>query len=202
MLTNEDRPPQFDPKILPPRLRVSAVTIMAQPIVTPIHKGRILDVRLEQVTLPNGATVTLEMVRHPGAAAIVAIDANDEVTLIHQFRHAADGFIWEIPAGTLNPGEKPATCARRELREEAGLDAQEWTHLGSILTAPGFCDERIHLFLARGLSQGAQQLDHDEILSVRRLPFAQALQMIRAGDIQDAKSIAGLHLAAAVLAGR
>jgi ADP-ribose pyrophosphatase len=85
------------------------------------------------------------------------------------------------------------------LREEAGLDAREWTHLGSILTAPGFCDERIHLYLARGLSQGAQKLDHDEILSLRRLPFRHALQMIRDGEIQDAKSIAGLHLAERVL---
>ena len=171
---------------------------MSQPIITPIHKGRILDVRLEQITLPTGARITLEMVRHPGAAAIVALDDNDEVTLVHQFRHAAGGFIWEIPACTLDPGEAPDACARRELREEAGLDAREWTHLGSILTAPGFCDERIHLFLARGLSQGAQKLDHDEILSLRRLPFRQALQMIRDGEIQDAKSIAGLHLAAAV----
>lgn len=172
---------------------------MTQPIITPIHKGRILDVRLEQVTLPNGATITLEIVRHPGAAAIVAIDERNEVTLVHQFRHAANGFIWEIPAGTLDPGEAPDVCARRELREEAGLDAQEWKHLGSIFTAPGFCDERIHLFLAHGLSQGAQHLDHDEILSVRRFPFTQALQMISAGEIQDAKSIAGLHLAAALL---
>ena len=168
---------------------------MAQPLITPIHKGRILDFRLEQVTLPNGATITLDMVRHPGAAAVVAVDANREVTLIHQFRHAADGFIWEIPAGTLNAGEEPEACARRELREEAGLDADEWTRLGSILTSPGFCDERIHLYLARGLHQGAQQLDHDEILSLKRVPFAQALQMIRTGEIQDAKSIAALHLA-------
>lgn len=177
-------------------LRLCYPTRMAQPIITPIHKGRILDIRLEEVTLPNGVPIKLEIVRHPGAAAIVAIDAHDDVTLVHQFRHAAGGFIWEIPAGTLNPGEGPDVCARRELREEAGLDAEEWIHLGSILTAPGFCDERIHLFLARKLSQGAQQLDHDEILSVRKVPFLQALQMIRDGEIQDAKSIAGLHLAA------
>jgi ADP-ribose pyrophosphatase len=202
MLTHEAQRLPFDRKSLSPRLRVSAVKIMAQPIITPIHKGRIFDVCLEQITLPNGASITLEIVRHPGAAAIVAVDANDEVTLVNQFRHAAGGFIWELPAGTLNPGEAPDACARRELREEAGLDARDWTPLGSILTTPGFCNERIHLFLARGLSQGDQQLDHDEILSVRRFPFAQALQMIRDGEIQDAKSIAGLHLAAGALGGR
>lgn len=168
---------------------------MPQPIITPIHKGRILDFRLEKITLPNGATITLDIVRHPGAAAVVAVDAHREVTLINQFRHAAGGFIWEIPAGTLNPGEEPETCARRELREEAGLDADEWLRLGSILTSPGFCDEVIHLYLARGLRQGAQQLDHDEILSLKRVPFTHALRMIRDGEIQDAKSIAALHLA-------
>jgi ADP-ribose pyrophosphatase len=168
---------------------------MSQPIITPIHKGRILDVRLEQVTLPTGARVTLEMVRHPGASAIVALDDDEHVTLVHQFRHAAGGFIWEVPAGTLDPREPPDACARRELREETGLEAREWTVLGSILTSPGFCDERIHLFLAQGLSHGVQQLDHDEILSLRRLPFREALRMIQDGEIQDAKSIAALHLA-------
>lgn len=173
---------------------------MSHPIITPIHKGRILDMRLEKITLPNDATITLEIVRHPGAAAVVAIDASGQVTLIKQFRHAADGYIWEIPAGTLNPGEEPEACARRELREEAGLDADRWTHLGSILTSPGFCDERIHLFLARELREGKQQLDHDEILSLHRMPFTHALQMIRAGEMQDAKSIVALHLAEKALA--
>src|SRR5215470_17350025 len=118
-----------------------------------IYKGRIVDLRLEDVTLPNRMTITLETIRHPGAAAVVALDDQGAVTLIHQFRHAAGGFIWEIPAGTLAPGEAPAACARRELREEAGLLATQWTALGSILTTPGFCDERIHLFLARRLSE-------------------------------------------------
>jgi len=172
---------------------------MPQPTVTPIHKGRIIDVRLEQLTLPNGVMVTLEMVRHPGASAVVALDANSCVTLIHQFRHAAGGFIWEIPAGTLNAGEAPLACAQRELREETGLLADEWVALGSIFTAPGFCDERIHLFLARGLSASTQKLDHDEVLSVSRVPLERALEMIGADALQDAKSIAGLHRAAAYL---
>jgi ADP-ribose pyrophosphatase len=165
----------------------------------PIYKGRIVDLRLEEVTLPNGATVRLEMIRHPGAAAVVAVDGEDNVTLVHQFRYAAGGFLWEIPAGTLEPGELPAAGAARELREEAGLVAEELLPLGSILTAPGFCDERIHLFLARRLSGAPQQLDHDEVLTVSQLPMLRALEMIRCGTIEDAKTIAGLHHAAAYL---
>lgn len=168
--------------------------------VRQIYKGHIVDLRLEEVTLPNQLTVTLEMIRHPGAAAIIALDADGCVTLIYQFRHAAGGFIWEIPAGKLDAGEAPERCAARELREEAGLTAGEFIHLGSILTAPGFCDERIHLFLARQLGTTAQQLDADEVLTVRRVRLVDALEMIRRGDIQDAKTIAGLHHAAAYLA--
>lgn len=161
-----------------------------------IYKGRILDVRIEEVRLPNHVTVSLEMIRHPGAAAIVALDDRDSVTLVRQFRHAAGGFIWEIPAGKLDAGEEPLQCARRELREEAGLAANELTQLGSILTTPGFCDERIHIFLARGLTPAPAQLDHDEVLSAHRVPLPHAVEMIRSGEIQDAKTIAGLHLAA------
>jgi len=168
-------------------------------VVQHIYKGRVVDLRLEEVTLPNHVTITLEMVRHPGAAAVVALDDDHQVTLIHQFRHAAGGFIWEIPAGKLDAGEAPHLCAHRELREEAGLVAREMVHLGSIFTAPGFCDERIHLFLARQLAHAEQQLDADEVLSVSRVPLADALAMIRSGEIQDAKTIAGLHHAAAYL---
>jgi len=158
-----------------------------------IYKGRIVDLRLEEVTLPNGVTVTFEMIHHPGAAAVVALDEAGWVALVHQYRHAAGGFLWEIPAGTLEPGEAPAACASRELREEAGLVAAELTPLGSILTVPGFCDERIHLFLARQLTSAPPQLDHDEVLTVTHVPFPRALAMIRSGEIQDAKTIAGLH---------
>jgi ADP-ribose pyrophosphatase len=164
-----------------------------------IYKGRIVDLRLETMTLPNQVTVTLEMVRHPGAAAIVPVHEDGSVTLIRQYRHAADGYIWEIPAGKLDTDEEPACCAARELREEAGLEAGELVRLGMILTAPGFCDERIHLFLARQLTTAAQQLDEDEVLSVSRIPLPQALDMIRSGAIQDAKTIAGLHHTAAYL---
>jgi ADP-ribose pyrophosphatase len=164
-----------------------------------LYRGRIVHLWLDDVTLPTGARVSLEIVRHPGAAAVVALDDRDEVSLIHQFRHAAGGFIWEIPAGVLHHGERPVDCAARELREETGLVAGELQSLGSILTTPGFCDERIHLFLARHCSVSEQQLEADEILTVSRFPFSTALDMVRHGEIQDAKSIAGLHHAAAYL---
>ncbi len=166
------------------------------PPTRPLYKGRILELRLEEVTLPNGKTVSLEIVRHPGAAAIVPLHEDGDVTLIHQFRHAAGGFIWEIPAGVLHPGEPPASCAARELREETGMVAGEIVELGCYLPSPGFCDERIFLFLARALTDGEQQLDHDEVLSLKRVPFVHALAMIRSGELQDGKSIAALHLAA------
>jgi ADP-ribose diphosphatase len=180
----------------------SAPPCYSRPVTTTrqIFKGHIVDLRLEEVTLPNQLTVTLEMVRHPGAAAVVALDGEGCVTLVHQFRHAAGGFIWEIPAGKLDGGESPARCAARELQEEAALAAGELIHLGRILTAPGFCDERIHLFLARQLSAATQHLEADEVLSITRMPLGQALAMIERGEIEDAKSIAGLHLAAAYLA--
>jgi ADP-ribose pyrophosphatase len=164
-----------------------------------IYAGRIITLWLEDATLPTGRHLTLEIVHHPGASAVVALDAQNEVTLVRQFRHAAGGYIWEVPAGTLGADEDPADCAARELREEAGLVAGQWTPLGSIFTTPGFCNERIHLFLARRLSGAEQALDDDEVLTVGRVPLRQALEMIAAGEINDAKSIAALYRAAAVL---
>lgn len=166
-----------------------------------IYKGHVIDLRLETITLPTGTRVELELIQHPGASAIVAVDAQRQVSLVHQYRHAAGGYLWEVPAGKLQDGEEPLSCAQRELREEAGLLATQWSQLGSILTAPGFCDERIHLFLARGLTESVQELDHDEVLTVHRLPLTEALAMIRDGRIVDAKTIAALHLAAVILEG-
>lgn len=169
------------------------------PTFEQIYKGRIIALGVEQVDLPNGLTTRLEIVRHPGAAAVVALASDGTVVLIRQFRHAAGGFIWEIPAGVLQPGEDPAACAARELGEETGLAAAELVALGSVLPSPGFCDERIHLFLARHLHPVRQNLEQDEVLSVERIPFAQAVDMAATGVIDDAKSIAGLHRAAAYL---
>ncbi len=166
-----------------------------------IYKGRIVDLRLERVTLPNGTAIELELMRHPGAAAVVALDERQRVVLLRQYRYAAGGYIWELPAGILDhPDEAPAACAARELREEAGVEAGELVHLGTIVTTPGFCDERIHLFLARALGPGARAHQADEVIAeIVWTPLAEALAMIRRGEISDAKTIAGLHLAAAAL---
>lgn len=160
-----------------------------------LYKGKVVDLWLEHVTLPNGHTVGLEIIHHPGAAAVVPLHDNGDVTLIRQYRHAAGGFIWEVPAGKLD-GEDPAVCALRELEEEAGLAAGKLTRLGCIFTTPGFTDERIHLYLAEGLSKARQHLEHDEVLTVRRMPLEQAVAMVVSGDIADAKSAVALFLAA------
>ncbi|TMA78003.1 MAG: NUDIX hydrolase [Deltaproteobacteria bacterium] len=168
-----------------------------------IYRGRIVDLRVERVTLPNGTVVDLELMHHVGAAAVVAADDLGRVVLIRQYRHAAGGFLWELPAGVLaSPDEAPEACAARELREEAGLVATRLRRLGAILTTPGFCDERIHLFLAEGLRDEGHHHEHDEVIAeIARVPLAEALAWIRSGTIVDGKTIAGLHLAAATLGG-
>jgi ADP-ribose pyrophosphatase len=170
--------------------------------VREIYRGRIVDLRVEDVTLPNGATVALELLRHRGASAVVAIDDANRAVLIRQYRYAAGGYIWELPAGVLDTaGEAPVACAARELREEAGQVAQELRQLGTIFTTPGFTDERIHLFLARGLRDEGVAHEADEVIAeIRWIPLPEALAMIRRGEIVDGKTIAGLHLAAAALA--
>ncbi len=166
-----------------------------------IYKGRIVDLRLERVTLPNGAAVELELMHHAGASAVAAVDEAGRVTLIRQYRHAAGGYLWELPAGVRQDAdEPPAACAARELQEEAGLQAREIVPLGTIFTTPGFCDERIHLFLARGLRESPHAREVDEVIAeVARVPLAEALAMIRQGEVVDGKTIAGLYLAAAML---
>jgi len=148
---------------------------------------------VEDVTLPNGHTMTLEIVRHPGASAVAAVDAQGRVTLLRQYRHAIGGYLWEVPAGKLDPGESPETCAARELAEEAGLVADTLESAGSIVTCPGFCDEVIHLFIATGLHTVPNALEADEVIdTVVTVPLAEALDMIRGGEIRDAKTIAAL----------
>lgn len=162
---------------------------------TPIYEGRVFLMVRENVTLDNGATTDLEYLEHPGAAAIVPLSETGEVVLIRQYRHALKGYIWEIPAGTLHPGEPVADCARRELTEETGLAAAAWEKIGEITPVPGYSDERVHIFLARELTPARQALDADEVLAVHRVPLAEALRMIARGEIQDAKTICGLLLA-------
>lgn len=164
-----------------------------------IHRGRVFSLDRENVTLPNGVTTDLDVIRHPGAAAIVPLAEGDAVLLLRQFRHAAGGELWEIPAGTLGPGETPLECARRELAEETGRDARDWQSLGEIVPVPGYSDERIHLFLASGLVPAKQHLDRDEIIEVHRLPFRRALEMIGEGAVRDGKTICGLYLARALM---
>jgi ADP-ribose pyrophosphatase len=162
---------------------------------TPIYQGRVFLLVRENVTLDNGVTTDLDYIEHPGAAAIVPLIGTDEVVLIKQYRHALKRYIWEIPAGTLDPQEEAAACARRELAEETGYSAGEWCQLGEITPVPGYSNERIHLFLASKLGPAHQKLDSDEVLAIHRVPLARAVQMISSGDIQDAKSICGLLLA-------
>ncbi|MCA9581630.1 MAG: NUDIX hydrolase [Myxococcales bacterium] len=161
--------------------------------------GRMIHVDVDTVTLPNGRDVPLEIVRHPGAAAIVPVDDQGNVILVRQYRYAADGYILEIPAGKLDAGEPPATCAPRELLEETGYVAESMTPLGFIYASPGFTDERIWLFLARGLRFEKQALEADEVLDVETMPFAKAVALAEAGGIEDGKSIAGLLRAKAFL---
>lgn len=159
----------------------------------PVHRGRVLDIGVERVRLPSGVETDLEMIRHPGAAAVVPLTARGEILLVHQFRHAADGMLWEVPAGTLSPGEEPVACAHRELEEEAGVRAAEMISLGAILPAPGYTDERIHLFLARGLRPAAQNLDTDEVITeVRAIPLVDVLRQIAAAELIDAKSVVAI----------
>ncbi|HEX6530986.1 MAG TPA: NUDIX hydrolase [Nitrospira sp.] len=159
-----------------------------------IFSGKVVTVDIDTVTLPNGVTVDLEIVRHPGAAAVVPLKEDGTVVLIRQFRHAAGGFIYEIPAGKLNRGEDPLDCAARELEEEIGYIAGRLERLTSILTAPGFTDEVIHIYKATGMRAGRQHLDRDEVLEVLEIPLKEAIRMIEAGTIRDAKTIVGLEL--------
>jgi ADP-ribose pyrophosphatase len=162
-----------------------------------VFDGRIVKVDLDIVRAPDGSQLRLEIVRHRGAAAIVPLlsepTAQDpSVLLIHQYRYTANGTIWEIPAGVLDPGEEPIECARRELREEVGAEAEKLEHLTTIYTTPGFTDEKIHIFLATGLTVGETQHEADEFIDVRALPISRVLEMIRDGELIDSKSVSAL----------
>jgi ADP-ribose pyrophosphatase len=160
-----------------------------------VHRGRSIVVQVERAELPGGTSVELDIVRHPGAAAVVPFESDDVVLLIRQFRHAVGGTIWEVPAGKLD-GDGPAACAARELEEEVGRRAGRLVPLASIFTTPGFTDEVIHLFAAFDLAPVPQRLEHDEVIEVVPVPLARALAMIWSGELRDAKSsLALLHAA-------
>lgn len=161
-----------------------------------VFQGRVIRLTVEDVRLPNGKIAALEIAHHPGGAAVVAIDAQDRVCLLHQYRHAAGGWVDELPAGKLDGGEAPLVCARRELAEEAGMQAEHWTALGSFLTSPGVLTEVIHVFLARELAPLGARPEADEVLEPRWLPFDAALALATSGRLSDGKSIVGLVWAA------
>lgn len=165
-----------------------------------VYNGRIISVDVDRVRFPNGTSGEIEMVRHPGASAIVPFlddprTPDPRIILIRQYRYAANGFVHEIPAGRLDHGESPLECAARELREETGYSASELVPLTTFYTTPGFTDERIHLFAAVGLTEGESALESDEILDLVRVPISKAIEMIQRGELIDGKSMVGLFFA-------
>ena len=171
------------------------------------YTGRIINLDVDTVRFPDGSTGELEMIRHPGASAVVPFvsdpqGADPQLLLIRQYRYAAEGFLYEIPAGRLEPGEDPAACARRELQEETGCRAQRVEPMFTMYTTPGFTDEKIHLFMATDLTMGESGHEADEFITVETVALSRALEMIERGEIQDAKTALGLLFAAGFRAGR
>jgi ADP-ribose pyrophosphatase len=161
------------------------------------YDGRLVKLDIDSVRTPTGGALELEIIRHPGAAAIVPLlsdpdEGDPSVLLLEQYRYATGGVIWEIPAGVLEPGEEPEACARRELLEETGALAGRLDHLTTLFTTPGFTDEQIHLFLATGLTVEEPEHQHDEFIQVRSLPMSEVLRMIRDGEIVDGKTISAV----------
>ncbi len=172
---------------------------------TPVFEGRVVDLALDRVRLPNGNETELEMIRHPGAAVALPIEVGEDgvtrALLVRQYRYAAGGWLLEVPGGKLDGDEDPEVCARREVQEEIGYRVGSMTPLGSIFTTPGFTDERIWLYLAQdieALPEGAA-LEDDEVLDLERVPLDDAVAMAVSGEITDAKTVAALLRAAALL---
>ncbi len=173
----------------------SLVSFVNEPNRRPIYHGVIVNLGLETTRLPNDEILAMEIVRHPGGAVIVAIDKKDRVCVIRQFRHAAGGWIWELPAGIIDPNEEIEITAARELKEETGCEAKNWHSLGSILTTPGFCDERLHLFLVTDLTIGDTAHEQHEFIELHWLPISEVEKMIMSGEMDDAKSIVAIYRA-------
>lgn len=167
--------------------------------ITPVFQGRVIEVNVERVQLPNGNIANLEIIHHPGGAAIVAIDDRQQICLLRQFRHAANGWLWELPAGKIDNREPPLQTAQRELEEEAGATAAHWESLGDLVSSPGVFTEVIHLFLATGLGTVPARPEEHEVLEIHWKPLTEALRMAQSGEIRDGKSVAGIFRAAARL---
>lgn len=168
----------------------------------PLFTGHFLQVELQDVLLPDGVTAHLEVVRHPGGAGVVALDADHNALLVRQFRVGAGAGLWEIPAGVLSPGEAPEVAAIRELQEEAGYKPGKIESLGGFYAAPGYSTEYLHLFLGTDLIESPLKGDIDEFIELARFPFAEALAMVDRGEIVEAKTMLGLLRAAARLNAR
>jgi 8-oxo-dGTP pyrophosphatase MutT (NUDIX family) len=166
-----------------------------------IFTGRVIEVNVERVELPNGSVAELEIIQHPGGAAVVALDTDDRICLLRQFRHAVGGWIWELPAGKIDNREPPLDTARRELEEEAGMAAASWRPLGEYLSSPGIFTEVVHLFLATQLTPLPARLEEHEVIEVHWLPFTDVLRMADSGELRDGKSLVGVYRAAAHMRG-
>jgi ADP-ribose pyrophosphatase len=169
---------------------------------TEVYNGRIFNFVTENLTLPNGRDSETAFIRHPGSIAVVPLLDDNTVVMEVQYRHPVGGYLLEIPAGTLEPGESPLICAKRELMEETGYRAQELIELGKIHMIPAYSDEEIHVFIARGLTPAEQNLDPDEIIEVVTYPLEKALQMIDTGKITDALTILSIQMAWFYINGR
>ena len=172
-----------------------------------VYSGKMVKLDVDTVRFPDGSTGELEIFRHPGASAVVPFlsdpgGADPQVLLIRQYRYAAGGYLYEVPAGKLDGAEDPEVCARRELEEETGCTASSVQRLTTIFPTPGFCDERIHLFMATGLTMGEARREHDEFMEVETVTLSRALEMIERAEIQDGKTICALLFAAGFRAGR
>jgi 8-oxo-dGDP phosphatase len=169
-----------------------------------VHVGRIIALRVDEVAMPGGSTATREVVEHLGAVAVVAIDDADQVVLIHQYRHPLGRRVWELPAGLIDhPGEDPVAAAKRELVEEAGVAAADWSVLVDIATSPGITDESVRVYLGTGLSTVDREVHGEEEadLVARRVPLTDAVRMVLAGEICNSPAVAGLLAAHAVRSG-
>lgn len=156
-----------------------------------VFEGRIIKVTLDQVRLPDGSLASREVVYHPGGVAVLALDEDNTVYLVKQFRYPIRQLLLELPAGKLDHGaeEDRLLGAQRELSEETGLEAAEWTYLGYTLASPGFCDEALHMYLARGLTRKGQHLDEDEFLDVVTMPFEELVRQVMDGTVTDGKTV-------------
>jgi ADP-ribose pyrophosphatase len=166
------------------------------------YTGKVFDLIVDEIEYPSGNKSIREVASHPGGAVVVPLLPGNEIVLVRQFRYPIQQFVYELPAGKLNPGEDPAVCARRELEEETGYTAGHWKALTAIYTSPGFCNERLHLYLATdlGKSEGGQQLEEGEAsLTVESIPLPRVIRMIEQREIVDAKTICGVLLAERIL---